>query len=119
TTGNLIQQLLLGGGTGGGGTTQRPGNAAGFGAQGGQGGTGLGGSGIVPGSVFDLRVTIDERTNSIIVAGPAGALQLIEGLIGRLDDTDADPRRNEVYHLRNASAADVAQALNTFLTNSI
>lgn len=61
-----------------------------------------------------LRFTVDDRTNSIIVAGSENDLRVIEALVSRLEDTDVDTRHNEVYKLRNAAAADVATALTNF-----
>jgi type II secretory pathway component GspD/PulD (secretin) len=95
------------------------------------GGAGTGGTGrplavsvqgqAVPGSnLVDFRVTIDERTNSVIVAGQRQSVILAEALATSLDESTAPllQRRNEVYHLRNASAPDVATSLQTFLNNT-
>jgi type II secretion system protein D len=62
-----------------------------------------------------LRVTIDDRTNSLIVAGSQSDLDVIRPLVSRLDDAPIQERRNEVYKMHNAIAADVATALTTFL----
>src|SRR5262249_15228580 len=35
------------------------------------------------------------------------------------DDAEVPTRRNDVYHLRNSTAVDVANALNTFITNQL
>lgn len=69
--------------------------------------------------LIDLRLTIDARTNSVIIAGSRHDLQVIEAVISRLEDSDVQARKNEVYHLRNAAAADVATALQNFLTRSL
>ncbi len=65
--------------------------------------------------IIDLRLTVDERTNSIIVAGSRNDLDVIQAILDKLDSTDARERRTEAYKLRNALAADVAAALNVFL----
>ncbi|HBI43870.1 MAG TPA: hypothetical protein DDY78_13625, partial [Planctomycetales bacterium] len=104
------------------------GAGAGAGAAGGASGSGrplqlsLSGPSEGP-QLTDLRITIDERTNSIIAAGSASDLDIILALIAKLEATSEGGevlnRRNEVYHLKNATATDVANALNVFLSNSI
>ncbi len=74
--------------------------------------TGGGESALVP-----LRISVDARTNSIIVTGAATDLEVIEALLYRLDDSAGTARTNEVIWLRNAAANDVATALNQLLTN--
>jgi type II secretion system protein D len=69
--------------------------------------------------ILPPQVTVDERTNSVIVAGSPGDIELITDLIRYLEDTQVQARHNEVYHLRNASAADVAQALTNFYANAL
>jgi type II secretory pathway component GspD/PulD (secretin) len=70
--------------------------------------------------LVDLRLSYDPYTNSIIVAGAPQDLVTVEAIILRLEAaTRADIRRWQVYQLHNATAADVATALTTFLTNSI
>jgi type II secretory pathway component GspD/PulD (secretin) len=66
-----------------------------------------------------LGITVDARTNSLIVAGARNDLAVIEVLVSRIEDSEAPVRRDEVFHLRNAAAADVATALSTFLTNKL
>ena len=68
------------------------------------------------GSLVQLRVTVDTRTNSIIVSGSASDLEVIEVLLLRLDEKGVETRITEVFWLRNANAADVANALTQFLT---
>ncbi len=67
------------------------------------------------GSLVQLRVSVDTRTNSIIVSGSANDLEVIEVLLLRLDEAGVEPRTNEVFWLRNANAQDVATALSGFL----
>jgi type II secretory pathway component GspD/PulD (secretin) len=69
--------------------------------------------------LIELHIAVDLRTNSIVVSGSRADLDNIEGIISRLDDAEVKPRRNEVYYLRNAAAADVANALTTFIGNSL
>ncbi|MCC6907736.1 MAG: hypothetical protein IT430_07335 [Phycisphaerales bacterium] len=63
-----------------------------------------------------LSMTVDPRTNSLIVSGTPRYLDLVEEVITELDSKTGTQRLEQVYPLRNARAADVAQALNTFLT---
>ncbi|MFO0879228.1 MAG: secretin N-terminal domain-containing protein [Gemmataceae bacterium] len=144
-----IQQLFLGTGslptqTGGGGA-----GGGSFGIPGAGGGIpGLGGAGSFPGTsgllggaggigalrplalalgginpegapVIDLRLTIDQRTNSLIVAGSRNDLETIEAIITRLEDSDVQLRRNEVVVLQNSTAVDLARALNDFLSQTL
>jgi type II secretion system protein D len=79
----------------------------------------LGGTPAEGAPLIDLRLTIDQRTNSVIVAGSRHDLDVIEALISRLEDSDVQCRQNEVVKLKNASAADVAAALQNFVTRSL
>jgi type II secretion system protein D len=128
TTAILLQQLFTGSGattgaTGGGlagGPTFTP--AAGAAPAGGLARPIfiLPGTQASPGApLIDLRVSVDNRTNSIIVAGSVSDLQIIEAVIARLEDANVQSRQNQVYRLKNAAAADVANALQTFVTNSL
>ena len=140
STANLLTQLFSGsaaGGRTGGGVGQAGGfgglggfGQGGFGGlnQGGLGGGTTGGTGTtrplltLTGSapdgatLIDLRVTADARTNTLIVAGSRNDLDTINAIVARLEDADAPQLRTAVYKLRNAAAADVAQAVSTFVT---
>ncbi len=63
------------------------------------------------------------RTNSIIAAGGASDLDIILALIAKLEATteggEVLNRHNEVYHLKNSTAADVANAITLFQANTI
>ena len=77
--------------------------------------------GVVPegAPLIDLRLAVDLRTNSLIVAGSRNDLDVIEAIVTRLEDSDVQSRCNEVYRLRNSTAVDVANALNTFIQQSL
>ena len=60
---------------------------------------------------YALRIAVDDRTNSIVVAGTPGDLDTIAAIIARLEDSEVRLRVNEVVKLRNSAAADVATAL--------
>ena len=66
-------------------------------------------------SLVPVRFSVDTRTNSIIATGSEGDLTIIEALLTRLDEEDVQARVNEVYRLKNAPAADVAESINEFL----
>ncbi len=65
-----------------------------------------------------LVVTVDPRTNSLIVGGTEHYVSLAGEIIHELDASPARERRTQVYRLRNAQAADIQNALNTFLRQS-
>jgi len=67
-------------------------------------------------SLIPLRFGVDVRTNSIIVSGSEGDLTVVEAILLRLDESDARHRKSTVYRLKNAPAADVANAINQFLS---
>src|SRR5262249_3016152 len=131
-----IQQLFLGSTTfsptGVSGTTGGfPGGGGGVPGLGGLGG-GLGAGGARPllpltlggtnpegAPLIELRISVDTRTNSVVVAGSRNDLDVIEAIITRLEDSDVQIRRNEVYRLQNSTAVDVANALNSFLSSSL
>jgi general secretion pathway protein D len=72
--------------------------------------TGAEGSTLVP-----LRFSVDQRTNSIIVTGNPGDLDVVRNILVRLDLPDLTQRLTTVYRLHNAPAADVALAINNLL----
>ncbi|MEZ6143149.1 MAG: secretin N-terminal domain-containing protein [Zavarzinella sp.] len=109
-TANLIQQLFFGATQGagglGGGAANRPLLT-------------LTGQPGVSANLINLQITVDERSNSIIVAGSQNDLDAIAAIIARLEDSAVDLRGNHVIKLRNAGAADVANVLQTYLNNSL
>lgn len=66
-------------------------------------------------SLIPLRFQADPRSNTVIAYGSDEALVIVEAILVRIDSGDARNRRTEVLKLRNAPAADVASAINTFL----
>ena len=70
--------------------------------------------------IIDLRITVDTRTNSLIVAGSANDLAVVETIVMKMEDApNVQQRRSVAVKLRNAQAVDVANAINDFLTKSI
>jgi len=113
---NLVTMLqnLFGLAVTGGGTNQRGGAGAGafnFAGAAGAGDT----SGDNP--LVGLRFSVDQRTNSIIVSGSSGDLNVVEAILLRLDESDIRQRKSTVYRLKNAPAIDVANSI-TQLLNS-
>lgn len=141
----LLQQLFLGtgGATGTTGTAAPAGAPFGGGFGGGAGGLGAGGAAgaggvrtptpttAAPGTGFAqgtttetaplilLRIAVDQRTNSVIIGGSRADLDMVEVIIDRLDNAHIQHRPNRVYQMRNAAAADVAAAINTFITDRL
>lgn len=62
-----------------------------------------------------LTITVDARTNSLLVGGTRQYIDLVNGVIQELDASPAQERITQVYRLRNAQASDVQSALNSFL----
>ncbi|MBW3542490.1 MAG: hypothetical protein KY476_19685 [Planctomycetes bacterium] len=67
-------------------------------------------SGLIP-----LRFSVDPRTNSVIAIGGAAALEVVEAIILRLDQTEIRERKTEVIKLRNTPATEIGAAINAFL----
>lgn len=71
---------------------------------------GYGSNGLSP-----LTVTTDLRTNSLIAAGTADDLAVVEAILLRLDDAEVGSRQTNVFRLKNAEATNVAEVLNEWL----
>ncbi len=69
--------------------------------------------------IVDLRITVDARTNSLLIAASRNDLDVIEAMIARLEDAPMEERRHVAYKMKSAQAADVATVLNDFVTKSI
>lgn len=127
-TANLIQQLFSGSTTG---TTNRNQGGGGnqFGQQFGQNAGGgqtatrplltLTGAPGDSANLIGLNISVDDRTNSIIVAGSQNDLDAIRAIVARLEDADIQQRQTHVYKVKNAGAADLANALQPFLNTSL
>ncbi|MBN2508403.1 MAG: hypothetical protein JXQ71_17125 [Verrucomicrobia bacterium] len=62
-----------------------------------------------------LTVTVDLRTNSLLVGGTEHYVALVSEIVTSLDLDPGQERKSEVYRLKNAQADEVATALRTFL----
>ena len=54
----------------------------------------------------------DEQTNSVVVRGPAEAMELVAGIVDSLDDKSAKVADVRVFQLRYADATNVADVIN-------
>ncbi len=64
---------------------------------------------------YALTVTIDLRTNSLLLGGTDHYVGLASHIIEELDSSPAMERKTEVYRLRNSQARDVETAMKSFL----
>ncbi len=62
-----------------------------------------------------LSVTVDVRTNSLLVGGTDEYVEMVGRVINELDSVPAQERVTKVYRLRNARALDIESALTSFL----
>ncbi len=62
-----------------------------------------------------LTVTVDLRTNSLLVGGTDHYVALAAELINTLDGSPAQERKAEVYRLKNSRAREIEVALQNFL----
>ena len=62
-----------------------------------------------------LTITINPRTNSLLVGGTEHYVELVEQIIDALDSNSARQRTSEVIRLKNSQAPDVASAIRSFL----
>ncbi|MCX6905489.1 MAG: hypothetical protein NTW03_18830 [Verrucomicrobia bacterium] len=62
-----------------------------------------------------LTITVDPRTNSLLVGGTDHYVELVSKIIESLDGCPARERKSELYRLRNAQAQEVATAIRSFL----
>ena len=62
-----------------------------------------------------LTVTVDPRTNSLLIGGTDHYVNLVSQIIESLDATPANERRTEVVRLKNSQASEVATAIRNFL----
>jgi type II secretion system protein D len=121
TIATMLQQLFLGTrattGPGGPGAPGAPGLGTGTSARPIE--PGIGGIPSPGSPLIDLRLTVDDRTNSLIVAGAPSDLDVIDLLIRRIESAPVEPRQYAVVALKNSTAADVATSLQTLLNNTL
>ena len=66
-------------------------------------------------TLIQMQITIDARTNCIVVAGSPGDLKIIEALLFELDREDQLARKMQVYFLKNMKAEPVAATIQAFV----
>ena len=64
---------------------------------------------------YALVVTVDTRTNSLLVSGTHEYVELAGKIIDEIDSTPGQERMTKVYRLHNARATDIQTALRSFL----
>lgn len=69
----------------------------------------------VPDERQQLAITVDSRTNSLLVSGTPTYLDLVERVVNDLDNQEASERETIVYPLRNATAGEVARVVSNFV----
>ena len=83
---------------------------------GGPGGGGGGGGGSADGSdksrVGKVIASADQRTNTVVITGPADTLKIIDGVLKQLDANPASEQTFFIYSLKNAQAANLQNVLN-------
>ncbi|MCH2160695.1 MAG: hypothetical protein MK085_02355 [Phycisphaerales bacterium] len=70
---------------------------------------------MVPDERQALSITVDSRTNSLIVSGTPAYLELVSKVVTDLDTQETNIRDTYVYQLRNAQAAEVARVVSEFV----
>jgi type II secretory pathway component GspD/PulD (secretin) len=70
---------------------------------------------LVPDERQQLSITVDNRTNSLLVSGTPNYLSLVEKVVQELDAQEANTRDTFVYRLKNAAALEVARVLTEFV----
>jgi len=71
---------------------------------------------LVPDERQALSVTVDSRTNSLLVSGTTGYLDLVAKVVEELDAAEANERETFVYRLKNATADEVAALVGEFVS---
>ena len=69
----------------------------------------------IPDERKQLSITVDNRTNSILVAGTPRYLELVGQVVESLDQKEGNERVQWVYQLKNAVALDVARVVSDFV----
>ncbi|MFO0827956.1 MAG: secretin N-terminal domain-containing protein [Phycisphaerales bacterium] len=70
---------------------------------------------LVPDERQQLAITVDSRTNSLLVSATPNYLELVEKVVKELDAQEANSRDTLVYRLKNAAAMEVARVLTDFV----
>ena len=68
------------------------------------------------GSTIEVVASADQRTNSVVVTGPADTLEVIATVVKELDANPEQERQIFVYPLKNAEAANLKTILNNLFS---
>src|SRR5690606_9596982 len=68
----------------------------------------------VPDDRQQLAITIDVRTNTLLVSATEEYLERVRGIVEFLDNIDATEREQFVYEFRNAKALEVESVLQNY-----
>lgn len=66
-----------------------------------------------------LSITVDERTNTLLVTGTTTYVDLVQKVIELLDAKEIEQLQTEVISLKNADAGEIEQAISTLIDNRI
>ncbi|HMN96285.1 MAG TPA: secretin N-terminal domain-containing protein [Phycisphaerales bacterium] len=69
----------------------------------------------VPDERQQLSITVDSRTNSLLVSATPTYLDLVSEVVRELDAEEANERETNIYRLKNAVAAEVARVVSSFV----
>jgi type II secretory pathway component GspD/PulD (secretin) len=68
-------------------------------------------------ALIPLRFSADPRTNTVVAIGAAEAMDMVQGILFRLDESDPRTREARVIRLKNSPADLAATAINQFLAD--
>jgi general secretion pathway protein D len=89
---------------------------------GGRGGGGGGGGGGADesdkGQTGKVLASADQRTNTVVVTGPADTLKVIQNVLEQLDANPAAEQTFFLYSLKNGQAIDMASTLNSLFSGT-
>ena len=69
----------------------------------------------VPDESQQLSITVDRRTNALLVSGTPKYLDLVKNVVEQLDSLEANERETFTVQLRNAKATEVATIVTDFV----
>ncbi|HSV15640.1 MAG TPA: type II secretion system secretin GspD, partial [Tepidisphaeraceae bacterium] len=80
---------------------------------GGPGGGGGGGNQNDQGNMGKVLASADQRTNTVVVTGPADTLKVIDDVLSQLDSNPSAEQTFFLYRLKNGQAQDMQATLNS------
>ncbi len=64
----------------------------------------------------ELSITVDRRTNTLLVSGTSEYIEEVRKIVIELDGIEATERERLVYHLHNAKAKDIEETLQSYFS---